>query len=87
MALVAHDPIDWYRGTYLQDIPTADLATPLPRALIERHLARPRAQTLSAPKGAALGALARLRALPVLAPVARAIPPRWQARVKDWLQR
>ena len=36
---------------------------------------------------AALGALARLRALPVLAPVARAIPPRWQARVKDWLQR
>lgn len=31
--------------------------------------------------------LARLRALPVLAPVARAIPQHWQTRVKSWLRR
>ena len=41
----------------------------------------------SGTKGAALGALARLRALPALAPLARAIPPHWQTRVKNWLRR
>ena len=41
----------------------------------------------NAPGAKALGTLARLRALPALAPVARAIPARWQARVKGWLLR
>ena len=81
----AQDATDWYRGPYLDGLLPAQATAPLPRELIERHLVA--TQVLSAPRGAVLGLLARLRALPALAPVARAIPPRWQARVKDWLQR
>ena len=81
----AQDATDWYRGPYLDGLLPAQPTAPLPRELIERHLVA--TQVLSAPRGAVLGLLARLRALPALAPVARAIPPRWQARVKDWLQR
>ena len=81
----AQNAADWYCGAYLHGLPPAPATAPLPRELIERHLVA--TQVLSAPRGAVLGLLARLRALPALAPVARAIPPRWQARVKDWLQR
>ncbi|MDO4724121.1 MAG: hypothetical protein Q4A97_05115, partial [Comamonadaceae bacterium] len=38
-------------------------------------------------RAAILTQLVRLRAMPVLRPVARAIPPRLQTRVKSWLQR
>ena len=74
-----------YQSDLISGLLPAQATAPLPRELIERHLVA--TQVLSAPRGAVLGLLARLRALPALAPVARAIPPRWQARVKDWLQR
>ncbi|THU01499.1 methyltransferase domain-containing protein [Lampropedia puyangensis] len=38
-------------------------------------------------RGQVLQQLVRLRSLPLLRPVARAIPPQVQARVKSWLQR
>ena len=79
-----------YRADYLAFTPPS---ASMPVAAHARHVARgfasqPPPVPVSAAVGAkALGTLARLRALPALAPLARAIPARWQARVKSWLVR
>ena len=76
----------WYASTYLQGLPPAG-PTDLPPSAWLPYLPEPDTGLGAGTRGRALGALARLRALPVLAPLARAIPLRWQARVKNWLTR
>ena len=78
-------PPDWYGGAYLADLPAPDVAD-LPADAWLPYLPEPDDGITAGAKGRALGALARLRALPILAPVARAIPQRWQTRVKSWLR-
>lgn len=82
---------DWYAGEYLQGLPeaAASAATPPDLATLAAHLPGPGEGSLSASAGSGplLRALARLRALPVLSGVARAVPAHWQRRVKNWLQR
>ena len=70
-------------------LPAAPAGTTAPdRATLSAHLPAPGTGTLAAgARGRALRGLARLRAMPLLASVARAIPARWQARVKSWLSR
>lgn len=79
-------PPAWYASAYLADLAPPDAAD-LPDAAWSPYLPAPDDGLGSGTKGAALGALARLRALPALAPLARAIPPHWQTRVKNWLRR
>ena len=69
----------------LADLPAPDVAD-LPADAWLPYLPEPDDGITAGAKGRALGALARLRALPILAPVARAIPQRWQTRVKSWLR-
>lgn len=80
----------WYRQDYLADIlPTAHIEL-RPQAILLPHLHRAPGAPVSGaavPRRTALRLLVRLRALPVLAPVARHIPPAWQRRVKNWLSR
>jgi hypothetical protein len=78
------EPPAWYASSYLEGLPPPD-TTDLPANAWLPYLPAPDAG--QAARGRALGALARLRALPVLAPLARAIPLRWQVRVKNWLSR
>lgn len=78
-------PIAWYRNKYLGGIPAPEQQR-LQESLLLRHLARHDNPPLGhLARHRALRALARLRAMPVMAPVARAVPPRWQARIKNWL--
>ena len=65
------------------DLDESDLAT------LAAHLPGPGEGTLAAAGGGGplVAALARLRSLPVLSGVARAVPAHWQRRVKNWLQR
>ena len=73
-------------GAYLAQLPaSSDVA--VPNSAWAAFLPASDADTAGGAKGQALSALARLRALPVLAPVARAIPQHWQTRVKSWLRR
>lgn len=76
----------WYRRDYLLGIPTAGETAGLDPGLIARHL-RPAAPAgaSAAGRSATLSLLVRLRAHPLLAPLARRIPPGWQRRVKNWL--
>ncbi len=76
----------WYRQDYLSSLlPTAYIDLQ-PQVILARHLgSAPVVETGSAPKRTALQLLVRLRALPVLRPLARSIPPGWQRRVKNWL--
>ena len=86
-AVVSHD---WYRSDYLQQLPSAGASATLPdRATLAAHLPGPGEGTLAAAGGGGplVAALARLRSLPVLSGVARAVPAHWQRRVKNWLQR
>ena len=86
-AVVSHD---WYRSDYLQQLPSAGAGATLPdRATLAAHLPGPGEGTLAAAGGGGplVAALARLRSLPVLSGVARAVPAHWQRRVKNWLQR
>ena len=76
---------DWYRQAYAGELPPPD--SPGPGAeLLAAHLPAPANGLAHGAKGRALGLLTRLRGLPVLSPVARAIPPHWQTRVKSWLR-
>ena len=81
----AAEPPAWYSGPYLEGLAAAPGAE-LPRDVWTPYLPAPDDGLASGAKGAALGALARLRALPLLAPLARAIPAHWQTRVKSWLR-
>ena len=86
-AVVSHD---WYRSDYLRQLPSAGASATLPdRATLAAHLPGPGEGTLAAAGGGGplVAALARLRSLPVLSGVARAVPAHWQRRVKNWLQR
>ncbi|MFO1180160.1 hypothetical protein [Ottowia sp.] len=80
----AAQPPAWYAGAYLADLP-ASSNTAVPASAWAAFLPALNADAGGA-KGQVLGALARLRALPVLAPVARAIPAQWQRRLKNWLR-
>ena len=82
-------PPHWYAADYLQQLPRAENAAALPnRATVAAHLPGPGEGSLAAGSSSPLvQALARLRALPVLSSVARAVPAHWQRRVKNWLQR
>jgi len=69
--------------TGLQSLPP----TPMDAAFIEAHRA---GRSLQGPanrvKEGTLALLVRLRSAPALRHVARAIPLRWQTRVKSWLR-
>ena len=85
-AVVSHE---WYAAEYLQRLPSVrpDSAE-LDRVTLGAYLPSPGLGTLAAgARGRALRSLARLRSLPILSGVARAIPLRWQTRVKGWLLR
>ncbi|WP_298437627.1 glycosyltransferase [Ottowia sp.] len=82
----APEPPAWYAGPYLADLPAPDAAE-LPAEAWLPYLPEPDGGLAAGARGRALTALARLRALPVLAPLARAIPLRWQTRVKSWLRK
>ena len=85
-AVVSHE---WYAAEYLQLLPSVrpDSAE-LDRVTLGAYLPSPGLGTLAAgARGRALRSLARLRSLPILSGVARAIPLRWQTRVKGWLLR
>ncbi|MDO5626114.1 MAG: glycosyltransferase [Pseudomonadota bacterium] len=80
-------PPSWYSSDYLTGLPAPTSAS-LPEAdALAPHLISPDTTLAAGARGHALGLLARLRALPLLAPLARTIPARWQARVKSWLSR
>ena len=89
-SLPSQAPDTWYRSTYLLDLPHSPASGPLSVDVLARHLVR-RAGTDGTIAGVArrstLSTLVRLRSHPLLAPVARAIPPRLQARIKNWLTR
>ena len=80
-------PQQWYRSAYLAGLPRR--AAPLPgpgRALLLVHASDGSGAKRAGHAGAwLLRALVWLRARPWLADVARAIPLRWQTRVKSWL--
>ena len=76
----------WYASAYLDGLPAAGDAGALPADTWQPYLPAPDQSLASGAKGRLLHALVRLRALPVLAPLARAIPLRWQTRVKSWLR-
>ena len=64
--------------------------TPITTALVAAYVpaaSQAGATAHDGTKARALRALARLRAMPALAGVARAIPASWQGRVKDWLRK
>jgi O-antigen biosynthesis protein len=76
-----------YQGEYLQGLPVLPQAA-LPRDSLVKH--RPgqtgAAGSATGLRQLALDALVRLRSAPLLRGAARAIPQRWQRRVKTWLQ-
>jgi len=75
----------FYNSHYLQGIaPRSQDLQALDAAFIAVH-APPPGPHASA-RAQALGLLARLRAHPLLRPLARRIPPHWQRRVKNWLR-
>ena len=87
LAIAAQPSAAWYSGEYLQGLPAPGPGTGLPPDdFITAHLPPPDSQATGT-RGQALGLLARLRAHPLLAPLARAIPQHWQTRVKTWLSR
>ncbi len=79
------EPKKWYAGEYLQGL--AAPSTPGPELATLLRQAPSTAQVSAGSKGLLLTLLVRLRSLPVLSRVARAIPLRWQTRVKSWLKK
>lgn len=78
---------DWiYERDYLAGLPAlpATDAPPLTAAALAAWLPQPGADAVV--KTGLLGVLVRLRSLPLLRSVARAVPAHWQQRVKTWLQ-
>ncbi|MBK6614401.1 methyltransferase domain-containing protein [Ottowia sp.] len=85
----AVDSARWYAHDYLDSLPEG-APTPLTTALVAAYVpaaSQTGATAHDGTKARALRALARLRAMPALAGVARAIPASWQGRVKDWLRK
>lgn len=79
-------PARWYHQDYLHGLAPPSHLDLQPHDVLLHHLAnRPAPATGQASRRGALRLLVRLRALPVLAPLARRIPPAWQRRVKNWL--
>ena len=81
-------PPAWYAGPYLADLSVPDAETvALPASAWAAYLPAADTDLAIVAKSRMLDVLIKLRALPVLAPIARAIPLRWQTRVKSWLRR
>lgn len=81
-----NDPAEWYANEYLAGFSTSPShAAPEPQTLLRYQSST--SQAGEGGKGLLLAALVRLRSMPVLAGVARAIPLRWQTRVKSWLRK
>ncbi|MBY4595859.1 methyltransferase domain-containing protein [bacterium BD-1] len=80
------DPAVWYANEYLAGFSTASSgAEPELQTLLRYQSSA--ASAGEGGKGLLLSVLVRLRSMPVLAGVARAIPLRWQTRVKSWLRK
>ena len=78
--------LDWYLADYLARLPAVAPAVGGPDfAVLQAHLPAQGAAHGHGPRAAALRLLVWLRGLPLLAGLARAIPPHWQTRVKSWL--
>lgn len=71
----------WYRSTYLEGIAPCDGTRAPSDAILLAHLR----DYDSGARNIALTLITRLRAMPLLAPLVRAIPSRWHARIKAWL--
>lgn len=79
-------PARWYHQDYLQGLAPPSHLDLQPHDVLLRHLANaPASGGAQASRRGALRLLVRLRALPLLTPLARRIPPAWQRRVKNWL--
>ena len=79
------EPPTWYRQAYLDGISAPEGALGLPDTLLQTHV--PSADSAQPAAGLVLRGLVALRNAPLLAPLARAIPRHWQARIKSWLMR
>ena len=75
----------WYASQYPAGLPAADGPGPSPEQLLA-HLPPPDGGAAAGARGHALHLLVRLRNLPVLSGLARAIPAHWQRQVKTWLR-
>ena len=88
--LLAHasvgDAAEWYASEYLAGLTTSPSDTKPELQTLLRYQSSA-AIAGEGGKGLLLAALVRLRSMPVLAGVARAIPLRWQTRVKSWLRK
>ena len=81
-----NDSAEWYANEYLAGLSASPSdAEPELQTLLRYQSSA--ASTSEAGKGLLLSVLVRLRSMPVLAGVARAIPLRWQTRVKSWLRK
>jgi hypothetical protein len=79
-------PPAWYTDAYLSGLPAPDTAE-LPASAWLAYLPAADAGLVTEAKSRTLDTLVKLRALPLLGPLVRAIPLRWQTRVKNWLRR
>ena len=79
------DSARWYAAEYLQGLAAPSGPGPELQTLLRQ--ASCTSPVSEGSKGLLLSVLVRLRSLPVLSGVARAIPLRWQTRVKSWLKK
>ncbi|MCK9516522.1 MAG: glycosyltransferase [Ottowia sp.] len=77
---------EWYADEYLVGLPATAAMAPS-ADLLAAGLPRRHTDFRTRARGQALDTLVHLRNTRVLATVARAIPPHWQTRVKNWLRR
>ncbi len=80
------DSAQWYAHEYLAGI-AAERAGDGPELATLLRYQTTSAAAIEGGKGLLLSVLVRLRSMPLLAGVARAIPLRWQTRVKSWLKK
>ncbi|MBH1964525.1 MAG: methyltransferase domain-containing protein [Comamonadaceae bacterium] len=79
------DSAKWYAAEYMQGLAAPSGQGPELQALLRQ--ASSTSPVSEGSKGLLLSLLVRLRSTPVLSGVARAIPLRWQTRVKSWLKK
>ncbi|MGB3071268.1 MAG: methyltransferase domain-containing protein [Ottowia sp.] len=81
------DPVQWYAHEYLAGMAAPSIEGPALETLLRHQSTSSASPSAEGGKGLMLTILVRLRSMPVLAGVARAIPLRWQTRVKSWLKK
>ncbi len=81
------DPVQWYAHEYLAGMAAPSIEGPALETLLRHQSTSSASPSAEGGKGLMLTLLVRLRSMPVLAGVARAIPLRWQTRVKSWLKK